>query len=183
MKGWTFSPSDWNFSLNGWQFPLGVGNTELWGKRFGLVISQLASRVRGRGGSETHASHRVKLPGSGRKVAFYLPLHHYRWEVLNWSFIIRMWHCPFTSSAIIILWRIVFCIMYHYYYYMCLINNDASEAVNLCVVGPWRNPPNIQNKNVPNILEKKISVLVWQSCVQVLFDLYSTIKNNPMRFF
>jgi hypothetical protein len=31
---------------------LGVGNSELWGKRFGLAISQLASRVRGRGGSE-----------------------------------------------------------------------------------------------------------------------------------
>ncbi len=40
---------------------LGVGNTELWGKRFGLAISQLASRVRGRGGSEAYAPLRVKL--------------------------------------------------------------------------------------------------------------------------
>ncbi len=47
-----------------------VGNTELWGKRFGLAISQLGSRVRGRGGSEAYAPHRVKLTGSGREVAF-----------------------------------------------------------------------------------------------------------------
>jgi hypothetical protein len=45
------------------KFPLGVGNTELGGKRFGLAISQLAGRVRGRGGSEAYGPHRVKLPG------------------------------------------------------------------------------------------------------------------------
>jgi hypothetical protein len=47
---------------------LGVGNTEIWAKRFGLAIPQLASRVRGRGGSEAYAPLRVKLPGSGREV-------------------------------------------------------------------------------------------------------------------
>ncbi len=31
---------------------------------------------------------------------------------------------------------------------MCLTNYGASEAVNLCVIGTWRNPPNVREKTV-----------------------------------
>jgi hypothetical protein len=38
---------------------------------------------------------------------------------------------------------------------MCLANYGASEAVNLCSISTWRNPPNVRNKTAPVILENK----------------------------
>ncbi len=57
------------WAWNGWQFPLGVGigNTDLWGKIFGLAISQLASRVRGRGESEAYALLRLNFLAQGER--------------------------------------------------------------------------------------------------------------------
>ncbi len=70
-----------------------------------------------------------------------------------------------------------------YYYYICLANNGAVRQ-QICVVGSWRNPPNIRNKNAPVISEKKISYsLTVVMCASSFRPSHMTIKPKVLLFF
>ncbi len=118
--------------------------------------------MRERGGSEAYAPLRVKLPGSGREVSSSLAV------LQGGGAESELYHQDVTLSLKIlsnyntvedrISYYVSLLLLYVSAYY------GASEAVNLFVVGTWRNPPNIRNKNEPVILENKISCSLTVVC-------------------